>query len=55
MRPLFVHLGGMPCVMYDPGDVNNAHAPNEYVSIGELLTATKTVACPLVDWCGAAE
>ncbi len=49
---LFIRFGGMPCIMYGAGDVNVAHAPDEHVSITELLTATKTVACLLVDWCG---
>ena len=49
---LFVRFGGMPCVMYGAGDVNVAHAPDEHVSVTDLLTATTTVACLLVDWCG---
>ncbi len=51
---LFIRFGGMPCVMYGAGDVNVAHAPDEHISVTELLTATKTVACLLVDWCGVA-
>ena len=41
---LFIRFGGMPCVMYGAGDVNVAHAPDEHISITELLTAIKTVA-----------
>jgi acetylornithine deacetylase len=52
---IFIHFGGMPCVMYGAGDVNVAHAPDEYISITELLTAATTVACLLVDWCGVDE
>jgi acetylornithine deacetylase len=51
---LFMLFGGMPCVMYGAGDVNVAHAPDEHVSIADLLTAAKTLACMLPDWCGAA-
>ena len=51
---LFIRFGGMPCVMYGAGDVNVAHAPDEHVSITELMTATKTIACLLADWCGVA-
>ena len=51
---LFVLLGGMPCVMYGAGDVGVAHAPDEHLNIEDLLTATKTVACLLADWCGTA-
>ena len=50
---LFIRFGEMPCIMYGAGDVNAAHAPNEHVSITELLTAAKTVACLLADWCEA--
>ena len=41
---LFIRIGDMPCVMYGAGDVNVAHAPDEHLSITELMTATKTVA-----------
>jgi acetylornithine deacetylase len=52
---LFIHFGGIPCVMYGAGGVNVAHAPDEHISITELLTATTTVACLLLDWCGVDE
>jgi acetylornithine deacetylase/succinyl-diaminopimelate desuccinylase-like protein len=52
---LFFHFGDMPCVMYGAGDVNVAHAPDEHISINELLTATTTLACLLLDWCGVAD
>jgi acetylornithine deacetylase len=51
---LFVRFGETPCVMYGAGDVSHAHAPDEHLSIAELLTATKTVAYLLTDWCGVA-
>ena len=54
-RELFFRFGEMPCVMYGAGDVNVAHAPDEHVRVTELLTATKTVACLLAEWCGVAQ
>lgn len=48
----FIAFGGMPCVMYGAGDIKLAHGPDEYLPIEELLTATKTVAVLLADWCG---
>ena len=48
----FIAFGGMPCVMYGAGDIKLAHAPDEYLPVDELLTAVKTVACLLVEWCG---
>ena len=50
----FEHLAGMPCVMYGAGDIGWAHCPDEHISITEHLTATETIACLLVDWCGLA-
>ena len=52
---LFTLLGEMDCVMYGAGDVRVAHHTDEHISINELLTATKTIANLLVDWCGVAE
>ncbi len=52
---LFVRLGGMPCVMYGAGDVENAHAPDEHVRITELTMAAKTVAFLLAGWCGLSD
>ncbi|HZA45327.1 MAG TPA: ArgE/DapE family deacylase [Rubrobacter sp.] len=49
---LFVRFGGIPCVMYGAGDVKVAHAPDEHISVPDLLTATETIACLLADWCG---
>jgi acetylornithine deacetylase len=52
---LFTHFGRMPCVMYGAGDVGWAHGADEHISIDDLLTASKTIACLLMDWCGVAE
>ncbi len=49
---LFIRFGETPCVMYGAGDVRVAHAPDEHISITDLMTATKTIACLLTDWCG---
>jgi len=49
---LFVRFGETPCVMYGAGDVRVAHAPDEHVSIPDLMTAAKTVAFLISDWCG---
>ncbi len=51
----FIAFGGMPCVMYGAGDIRLAHAPDEYLEIKDLLTATKVVALMLAGWCGTVE
>jgi len=48
-------IGEMPCVMYGAGDVGWAHGADEHISITDLLIATKTIACLIVDWCGLAD
>jgi acetylornithine deacetylase len=49
---LFIRFGGMPCIMYGAGDVRVAHAPDEHISVTDLLTATSTISCLLANWCG---
>jgi len=48
----FIHQGGMPCVMYGPGDVRLAHYTDEFVPIAELVTAAATLARTISAWCG---
>jgi acetylornithine deacetylase len=48
----FANFGRIPCLMYGPGDVRRAHAPNEFVPLGEIQTVAKTLALTLVGWCG---
>lgn len=52
---LFILIGGMPCVMYGPGDVAVAHQADEHISITELVTAAQTFAVLIAGWCGLAE
>jgi acetylornithine deacetylase len=52
---LFIRFAGMPCVMYGAGDARVAHAPDEHISVTELLIAASTLACLLADWCGVDE
>ena len=52
---LFTRIGDIPCVMYGAGDVDVAHYADEHISVTDLLTASQTIACLLIDWCGVAE
>jgi acetylornithine deacetylase len=45
-------LGGVPTLHYGPGDTALAHAPNESVPLGEVLTASRTLALLALDVCG---
>lgn len=46
---------GVPCFVFGPGSMKDVHQPNEKVSLGQVIMATKALAATLVDWCGASE
>jgi acetylornithine deacetylase len=54
MRHL-VNTGGVPTVLFGPGDVRQAHAPDEYVEIGDLATAARVLALTVLRFCGYEE
>jgi acetylornithine deacetylase/succinyl-diaminopimelate desuccinylase-like protein len=43
---LLINQGGIPTVMYGPGDVRVAHAADEYVPLDEVAMVAETLA----DW-----
>jgi acetylornithine deacetylase len=49
---LLVREGGIPTVLYGPGDVRRAHAPDEWVPVAELHTATRVLALTILRFCG---
>jgi acetylornithine deacetylase len=48
---LMQHIAGIPTLQYGPGDAGLAHAPNEHVPIGEVLTAARALALLALDHC----
>jgi acetylornithine deacetylase len=49
---LLVHQGGMPTVMYGPGDVRLAHKPDEYVPIEDIVTVARSLAVTALRYIG---
>jgi acetylornithine deacetylase len=49
---LLVHEGRTPTILFGPGDVRDAHRPNERVAIADLETATRTLALTALRFCG---
>lgn len=49
---LLVHQGGTPTLLFGPGDIRRAHAPDEFVPIDELAVATRTLALTIARFCG---
>ncbi|MGA9860002.1 MAG: M20/M25/M40 family metallo-hydrolase, partial [Solirubrobacteraceae bacterium] len=48
---LLTNLAGIPTVHYGPGNAREAHAPDEYVAIEEVLTATRVLALVALQHC----
>lgn len=49
---LLVNDGGIPTIMFGPGDVRLAHRPDEYVPLDDLRACTKTLALMILRFCG---
>ncbi len=45
---------GIPGVIFAPGSITQAHAPDEYVDVNRLVEATQALALMLLAWCGYA-
>jgi acetylornithine deacetylase len=50
---LLVNEASTPCVIYGPGDVRQAHRPDEYVPIADLLATARSLVLTTIRFCGA--
>lgn len=48
---IFNLYGGIPTVMYGPGDVTCAHTANEHIAVDSVLEAVSSLALMLTKWC----
>ena len=48
---LLVNEAGIPTVLFGAGDVRNAHRPDEYVSIDDLMTVARVIALTSLRFC----
>ena len=49
---LLVNQGRIPTLLYGPGNVRHAHAPDEFVPIADLETASQVIALSVLRFCG---
>lgn len=54
MRHL-VNTGDTPTILFGPGDVRNAHGPDEHVEIDDLIAVARTLALTALRFCGHEE
>jgi acetylornithine deacetylase len=52
---LLVNAGGIPTVLFGPGDVRVAHMPDEFVPLDELHAAARTLVVAGLRFCGVEE
>lgn len=50
---LLVNVGGIPTVLFGPGDVRRAHRPDECVPIDELMTVARVLALTALRFTGS--
>lgn len=50
---LLVNEGGIPTVLYGPGNVRQAHRPDEFVPIDDLMTVARVIAVLATRFCSA--
>jgi len=46
---------GIPGVVFGPGDISQAHSPNEFVTIDNYLKSVAILALSILEWCGYKE
>ncbi|MBK8901138.1 MAG: ArgE/DapE family deacylase [Anaerolineaceae bacterium] len=52
---LLVNVGGIPTIMFGPGDVRKAHQPDEHVPLAHLKTCTQTLTLTILRFCQVQE
>lgn len=51
---LLANQGGIPTMMFGPGNIRVAHQPDEYVPVDDLIAAVRTITLTIVRYCGIA-
>jgi acetylornithine deacetylase len=49
-----INYSNIPTISIGPETLENAHAPDEYMEIEQLISATKILALIILRWCGYA-
>ncbi len=52
---LFYHKGGMPTIVFGPGELSNAHSLQENIKISDILKASKVLFGFIANWCGVSK
>ncbi|WP_411333089.1 peptidase [Metabacillus indicus] len=52
---LLSQAGGIPSIVFGPGETEMAHFPNEFIDIDQMISCTKVIAAFLLNWCEVSE
>lgn len=52
---LLQHIGGIPALLFGPGDVRLAHQRDESIAVADLVAATRMIALTALRFCGYEE
>ncbi|WP_082233016.1 peptidase [Halobacillus massiliensis] len=52
---LLTEVGGVPSVVFGPGETSVAHYPNEYINMDYVFETAEIIAQAIMDWCGVDE
>ena len=45
-------VGGIPALVFGPGETKLAHDANEYIEIDKIIAAAEIIALSIIEWCG---
>lgn len=48
-------VGGIPVLVFGPGETKLAHDANEYIEMDKIMSAAEIMALSILDWCGVVE
>ena len=49
---LYARVGGLPVVVFGPGDLATAHGPHEHFAVADMIDAACALTQFVQDWCG---
>ena len=48
---LFHHAGNMPCIVFGPGSIKDAHSEHERCSVADIIKAAEVLSSFIIEWC----
>lgn len=48
-------VGGIPVLVFGPGETKLAHDANEYIEVDKIISAAEIIALTIIEWCEIAE